>query len=76
MMIADIWINSDLIAKTTIQNQTGLSDSDSVNTYEWSFFKDRTTHRGTVSHLYGDGAVVLLQKVFQDIVDTQSSVHK
>jgi hypothetical protein len=64
----DVRVNEDLIGSLTITRVEDGRDPDSVNTYTWDYVQDGELRlRGRSIHRYGDGAMVLVQRVLSQI---------
>lgn len=71
----DIRIGNDRIAdiKITRQDIVNGKDPDAVNTYRWHYTRAGHELSSLVEHRYGDGALVLAQKVLGEITDRDAS---
>lgn len=61
-------INGETIGTVEVENRTRLTRPDDVNTYAWHYTGD--AHRvlsDTLTHRYGDSAIVLASKVLTEI---------
>lgn len=67
-MTVDIRINGALIAQADVTNETGGTQADDVNTYRWTYQGENGQQlEDTLQHRYGDGVVLLADKVIEHI---------
>lgn len=63
-----VHVNEKLLGEAEIVNKTAQTGRDVSNTYEWTYRGDAgRILDGTIRHRYGDGAIVLANRVLGDI---------